>query len=62
MTQAKTENQPGSPTISQAALIMQALEIAESARAAGKFDDAVLALEFIAQMQKMGVYADGSSD
>lgn len=44
------------------ALILQALEIAESARVAGKYEEAVLALDFIAQMQKMGVYADSSGD
>lgn len=58
MTQAKTESRPNKPIISEDKLILQAFEISECARAAGKFEDAVSALAFIAGMQKMGPYAD----
>lgn len=58
MPQTKTESKPGKPLISFDSLITQALEIAECARQAGKYEDAVTALEFIASMQRMGLYAD----
>ena len=58
MSQTKTDAKPQKPLISFDTLITQALEIAECARAAGKYEDAVTALEFIASMQRMGLYAE----
>ena len=58
MTQAKTESKPTQPRITCDQLALQAWEISECARAAGKFEDALAALDFIAGMQSMGPYAN----